>query len=140
MINYRLATPDDAIAINELYNTHGRTVNTSFDPDYPSVVAEIKNELVGFAYSKRWAPDIAELSNIFIHPHYRDKGIGSQLLNLLETKLATDYAAIVAENSMLYQLKDDKRPAKEFYLRNGWQIAFETKITTVFYKQFNESQ
>lgn len=101
---------------------------------YPSNIAFLNNEVVGFSYSKSFAPDILELLNIHIHMSYRNNSLGTKLLVDLEKKAIEKFNAIILVNSTMYSNKDDKKDASNFYLKNHYKIIGETDNTKIFYK------
>ncbi|WP_350290438.1 GNAT family N-acetyltransferase [uncultured Croceitalea sp.] len=102
---------------------------------YPALVVFRGNELVGFAYTNRFAPDILELYNIFISPELRKKEIGSKLLIKLEEEAKKKYKGIILVNSLLYKESDiNKKYATTFYLKNEYRMISETEFSKVFFK------
>ncbi len=106
--------------------------------DYPGFVALEDGCLIGFCISFRFAPDILELANIYVHPDYRHQGIGSKLLAHLEREAAAlNYRAIILVNSDLYENKQPGDFADSFYQKNNYVQSFDTGHTKVFYKSFD---
>jgi GNAT superfamily N-acetyltransferase len=97
-------------------------------------VAEAAGEVVGFAYTGSFAPDIVELANIFVAEKVRSRGVGAALLRDIEDRARGSFRAVILVNSMLYPGRPDKRPAGEFYLRSGYQLVWSTGPTLVFLK------
>lgn len=98
---------------------------------YPSAMAFYGDELVGFAYCGFMAPDLLELANISLHPDYRGLGIGTQLLEFLESEVAKNYSAIMLTNSKLY---GNPISAENFYLDNGYTLLAGTEKTNLYWK------
>lgn len=102
---------------------------------YPAYVAELSDQLVGFAYSRPFAPDILEIDNLFVDENYRGEQIGTRLLLSVEAEASKQYASIILVNSELYDnAVVDKKPATKFYLRNGYSLIASTGPTRVFTK------
>ena len=101
---------------------------------YPSVVAYVGEKLVGFAYCGYMAPDLIELMNITIHSDYRSRGLGTEILEFLDAEAVKKYAAIMLTNSTLYSADGHKKPATNFYLRNGYELVASTGGTNMFWK------
>lgn len=100
---------------------------------YPSMLLLFGSCVVGFVYSGRLAPDILELMNIYISKQHQNKCYGRILLEKIELEAKKEYNAIVAINSLLYT-DEDKRLATNFYLRNGYELVFNTQNTNIFAK------
>jgi GNAT superfamily N-acetyltransferase len=108
--------------------------------EFPATVAFDGVKMIGFAVTNRFAPDILELANIFVSAEFRNKNIGSFLLNFLESQIKeTDYKALILVNSDLYKNRDSKRSAENFYLKNGYRLSFQTADSKVFYKNLASS-
>lgn len=103
-------------------------------PNFPSYVAFLKDDIVGFVTSKSFAPDMLEIANIYVDKQYRGSGLGTDLLRSLEEDCAQKHNALIAVNSMLYQSNENKRSAETFYVKNGYQCIFHTENTKVFCK------
>ena len=101
---------------------------------YPSVVSYHENKLIGFAYCGYMAPDLLELMNITVHADHRSSGVGTQLLDVLHSEVAKNYAAIMLTNSILYSADGIKKAATNFYLRSGYQLVASTGATDMFWK------
>lgn len=104
--------------------------------NYPCYMVCDEEKMIGYVLTYRFAPDILELRSIYIHPDYRGKNIGSQLLQKLENDVVQrKYKAIILVNSLLYPTK--KNPlAQSFYEKNGYSLSFQTSDTMCFYKLF----
>lgn len=105
---------------------------------YPSVVVYYENRIVGFAYCGYMAPDLLELMNITVHSDHRSTGVGTRILDELHNQVAKNYSALMLTNSILYSADDTKKPATNFYLRNGYQLVASTGSTNVFWKLLAE--
>lgn len=124
--------------IIELYKIEtGRTLSSekieALIKIYPSMLLLFDSRVVGFAFTDRLAPDILELLNIYISKKYQNKNHGSVLLENIEQEAKKIYKAIVAINSLLYT-NEDKRLADNFYLKNDYELVFNTCSTKVFAK------
>jgi len=140
MIRVRTACDGDLPAIFALFRDElGReptpALTTVWVRDFPSAVAEDDEALVGFAYAKRFAPDVLELANIVVSADRRGAGLGQLLLAHVEATAVADYGGIILTNSDLYaDGKTAKRPATAFYLRAGFELLAATAATRMFYK------
>lgn len=107
----RAATPDDLVAITELYNTTIVDSHVSFDTEPWTIedrrswweardaelrclVAEEDGAVVGVAYSSWWRPKAAYRSTmettVVLADDARGRGVGTQLLGALLEALATE--------------------------------------------------
>jgi N-acetylglutamate synthase-like GNAT family acetyltransferase len=100
---------------------------------FPSAVAVSEGRVVAFAYCGYMAPDLVELMNITVHAGLRSSGVGTAMLQMVESLLAPETRAVMLTNSTLYS--DGKRPATEFYLRNGYALVASTGSTNMFWKE-----
>lgn len=101
--------------------------------DMPNVGIRANGELIAFCYTEFFAPEIIELGSIFVASKYRKQGIGKFLLSVMKEKIKQDgYEAIILSNSMLYETKEPKRRARNFYLDSGYELITSTKNTDVF--------
>jgi GNAT superfamily N-acetyltransferase len=89
---------------------------------------------VAFAFTTSFAPDILELANILVGSNWRNRDIGSQLLEMIEKLAQEHFLAIILVNSMLYPTVGKKRPATEFYIRAGYEGVMHTSKSVVFGK------
>ncbi|MBG0738650.1 GNAT family N-acetyltransferase [Paeniglutamicibacter antarcticus] len=99
---------------------------------FPSAVAVSEGYVTGFAYCGYMAPDLVELMNITVHAGCRSTGVGTAMLKLVEGLLVPEAKAVMLTNSTLYS--DGKRPATNFYLRNGYALVASTGSTNMFWK------
>jgi GNAT superfamily N-acetyltransferase len=103
--------------------------------EFPSAIAEVPGfGVVAFAFTTDFAPDILELANILVDANWRNRAIGSQLLELIENLAKERFNAIILVNSMLYSIVGKKRPAGDFYLRAGYQNILKTPSSSVYGK------
>ncbi len=137
-ITLRTGLESDAPAIVEFYlSATGRQTHdwkiAEVIREFPSATALGPNgDLAGFAYTRRFAPDILELLNLFVAPEYRRQGIATALLRHIEAEAAGRFAAIILVNSDLYKATNDAAGVSRFYERNGYTKSFETKASRVF--------
>nr|WP_299344217.1 GNAT family N-acetyltransferase [Allomuricauda sp.] len=102
---------------------------------YPCCIIFANAEIIGFSYTNRFAPDILELSNIFVHPEFRSHGIGGMMLKRIEKEsLKGGYTGLILVNSLLYDNRSDKRFATNFYVKNGYLEIVRTESSKVFFK------
>ena len=101
--------------------------------NHPHVLAYDDDDLIGFIYTKDFAPDILEIYNMFIHPDYRYQGIGTLMIQHMIDNIEEKYQGIIVVNSALYDNNDDFIPASPFYIRNDFDIISKTDNTTVLY-------
>ena len=132
MISIRKAVITDIRAITAIYNeailnttatfdTETKTVENrkewflNRDENFPVIVAEKNNEIVGFASLNRWsdrkAYDITAENSLYIDAKYRNQGIGKKLLEVLigigkETNLISILARISEGNEQSIYLHE----------------------------------
>lgn len=138
MIEVRTSNKDDFKYISQIFKE-----NTDREPSenlsayvsqYPSVVAVDNEKIVGFCYSKPFAPDILELMNIFIIASHRGKGNGKKLIKEFELLAFNKFAFIILVNSNLYPTKEVKRLATNFYIGRGYKEIISTSNSKVYAK------
>lgn len=134
-VKIEAASINDAAEISCLYGQGGQYDDASLSfvsqciETYPSAIARTQDTLVGFAYTKRFAPDILEIENIYVAASYRNKTVGHALLQLIESEASNHYKGLIPINSSLYV-----RPATAFYIKNGYSLVFQTGDSNVFAK------
>ena len=101
---------------------------------YPTVIAISDDEVVGFAYTLSFAPDIAELGNIYIRPDFRTSGLGGRLLGFIEERMTDPMRYLIAVNSKIRKTNYEKKDPTNFYLRSGFEILRNTGGSTVFWR------
>jgi L-amino acid N-acyltransferase YncA len=125
MVTLRKATIEDLEGITEIYNEAILNTTATFDaqpktleeqktlfqnhqPNYPILVAQQGNLIVGWASLSKWSDRCAYSgtaeASIYIRREFRGKGIGSQLLKALleegeEMELHTVIARIAGDNN-----------------------------------------
>lgn len=133
------ADPEDIEAMAKLIRTElEREPNTPYmkeclEKGYPSIVMRDGERMIGFVYGHRFAPDIIEVSNVLIARDYRNKDLGSRMLSQFEELASEKWKSAILVNSTLYE-GVDKRPATNFYQKNGYELAHSTGETNVFVK------
>ncbi len=134
---YRDASKEDIQHIVKLYSKHSKSsisIERQLIQGYPSVVVSRQDRMIGFAYCGRFAPDVLELMNIFVHKEFRSEGIGQKLILEIEKRVFHAYKGIILVNSLLYEVKDEKKLAKTFYKRNGYHLLMTTGNTDIYGK------
>ncbi len=105
--------------------------------DAPSVMAVDDEGLAGFAYGRRFAPDVVELQNVLLAPRWRGRGQGRRLFAEVERAMsAAGYRAVVGANSLLHPGADPEHcaAARGFWLRMGFRVLMATGGTVVLGK------
>jgi GNAT superfamily N-acetyltransferase len=101
---------------------------------FPCVIAKNDVNLIGFAFTSRFAPNILEVLNIFVSEDFRRKNIGTMILKKLEEQAFKITDAIILVNSILYRSNKKKRLADKFYLKNGYKEVFHMSGTKIWLK------
>jgi GNAT superfamily N-acetyltransferase len=143
-IEVRPGGAEDAEAVRLLYHAgSGRSLDAKRLVDYfaslPCAVAHANGDLVGFGFCIPFAPDVAELGNLFVDSAWRGQGVGAELVTLIEKQAASKFHSILVVNSMLYKGVPGKRPAAAFYTRLGYQRVWSTGPTDVFAKALTQT-
>jgi N-acetylglutamate synthase-like GNAT family acetyltransferase len=103
----------------------------------PSCIALSHGEVVGFSYTKPFAPDVLEILNILVRSRYQSCGTGSQILLFIQQRaLERKFAALIAVNSLLYKSRAKSGFASRFYLKNGFSEVCATENTKILVKCF----
>lgn len=105
--------------------------------DAPSVMAVDDRGLAGFAYARRFAPDVVELQNVLLAPRWRGRGEGRRLFAAVEDAMsAAGYRAVIGANSLLHPGADPEHcaAARAFWLRMGFRVLMATGGTVVLGK------
>jgi len=124
-----------ALHVRETTRTLDRVRFIDCIENFPSVLVRVDAELIGFAYSYRFAPDILELRNIVVASDYRNMGTGSQILRQFETEAKIQaFTCVILVNSTLYTGPANRKRPTNFYLKNGYNIVHSTEQTNVFAK------
>ncbi len=100
---------------------------------FPSLGVFANTELIAFCYTEFFAPDVIEISSIFVHRDWRRKGIGTALLHRTHTQAIQEgYKAAILSNSLLYKTKERKEHARHFYERMGYTCCLHTGNTGIY--------
>ncbi len=127
----------DLPAVGVLFEAHtGRpadlTLLGSWVASSPAAGAYDGDTLVGYAICKPFAPDVAELATLLVHPDRRGRGIGSRLVAHVEAAGASrGLHALVTVASSGYQVLGEKRSSRPLYERLGYEAILETPCTAV---------
>ena len=141
--NIRQAEIDDFDSINNMFfeGTGRMLLKEKIEnsiKNYSAFIIKDKENLYGFIYTLKFAPDILSITNIYIKEGFRNNGYGASLLNAMEyDAFNKGYNTIILYNSDLHENKEGKLNPLNFYHNNGYKLAFETKNTRVFYKSLN---
>jgi GNAT superfamily N-acetyltransferase len=144
-VSIRRARPEDRAEIMMLYQRESCR-HADADrirrrlADLPAVVAHDGNELVGFIHARRFAPDVAELSQMVIAARLRGRGIGSRMVEVMERALVeAGMRAAIFSNSWLHpgNTREGSTRARRFWRRHGYWEVLETDAgaTAVFAKR-----
>jgi len=138
MIEVRKTTGGDIECISMMFEQSTGRLPSNNMPEYiskyPSVVAIVDGELIGFCYSKPFAPDILELMNIFVAESHRGEGLGKKIIKEFESISFKEFGSVILVNSTLYPSKETKRLATKFYLECGYREIMATSNSKVFGK------
>ena len=102
---------------------------------YPSAVGFYEGNFVAFCFCTYFTDDIVEIANFFVSEEFRSQGVGSEILGFLEPELAKRWNSVILSNSMLAKGIPNKKPARPFYLKNGYELLWATGDTDVFAKR-----
>ena len=102
--------------------------------DFPSVMLDEGDALAGFAYSVELVPDILQVANILVAQRLQGARLGARILNELERSASRRYASIVAVNSSLYDDRNGKVDARDFYAAAGYELVHETPASRLLAK------
>lgn len=105
MVTYRIATPDDAAALLDIYSHYVKNTAITFEytvpsvaefkerienylKKYPYIIAEVDGNAAGYAYASpfqaRAAYSWSAQTSIYVSPDYKGMGIGRRLYEILE--------------------------------------------------------
>ncbi len=141
-VEIRQATSDDYEMIHALYAEYRPDWNPHKKlKDYlntmPSALSFEGENLIGFAYSFPYAPDIIELANMYVEEKHQNKNVGSKILKFIEGQIEeSNYKGLLFYNSDLHVSNKEKKDASRFYIKNGYRKIAETENTRVFFKNF----
>lgn len=143
-IRIRLATPQDAAAICDIYTPYVLTTAVTFDITPPSIeemsvkietvlterpflVAEEKGEILGFAYASAFRPREAYAhaieTSVYIRQEYKAKGLGRRLYTALEEILRLQHVYTANACISYIEPPDEYSPATSrlFHGRMGYK-------------------
>lgn len=102
----RADVTDDVPAIADLHERENHRFTTptltSTIVQFPSTVAYRGHELVGFALTKRFGPDVLELCDILVAADARGAEIGTRMLKELDRIAVPQWKGLVLVHSMGY--------------------------------------
>ena len=135
---FEAITERDFDALDALFATHAqrgidRDRLRHALPHFPAVAVWAGKEIVGFAYMFGFAPDVAELANIFVLARHQNAGLGSRLLGALLDRLPEGIEAVIAVNSDLNAVLEQKRRPDGFYERMSFKIIASTPDSTIYW-------
>ena len=143
----------DAYGITKLYfEGTGRVLsrpNLRIDlEDYPSAVAVLDGEIVGFAYLCDFSYGVVRLDNLHVRLDMRDQGLGQKLIEHLENHMPEQHKYIILDNSLKYEYPNGaiKKSARRFYERLGFKTVVLIQddkgedITSVFLKKIHKKK
>jgi ribosomal protein S18 acetylase RimI-like enzyme len=149
----RSGTKDDAYGITKLYfEGTGRVLsrpNLRIDlEDYPSAVAELNSEIVGFAYLCTFSYGIVRLDNLYVRSDLRSQGLGQKIIEHLENHMPLEHQYMILDNSLKYEYPNGtiKKSARKFYERLGFKtiVLIQNEngedVTSVFVKKIHETK
>jgi len=147
-ISFRVATPDDAAVLLDIYSYYVEKTSITFEWEVPSVqefrsriektlqkfpyiVVICDNKIVGYAYASpfktRAAYEWAIETSIYVHKDYCHKGIGKQLLLKLE-ELLTKQNILNSNACIAYPEIEDEYLTKNsvlFHEKMGYKLVGE---------------
>lgn len=140
----------DLPAVGALFRAHsGRPADLELIgrwlDEAPGVAADEAGEMMGFAFCRRFAPDVAELANLLVASGNRGRGVGAALLAAIdEAAAAQGYRALVVVQSWLYRTSagaaegsadgHDGDHRSGLYARHGYREVLSTGPTVVSVK------
>ena len=117
-ITTRRAKETDAWGIKALIDRHvasgtllPRTLDFISDYAHEFIVAVDGEQIVGCVHLDEYAPSLAELRSLAVHPDYQGKGVGRDLV------LATERLATARGYATLFAVSNDE----EFFKRFGFE-------------------
>jgi GNAT superfamily N-acetyltransferase len=104
----------------------------------PGVVVFDEAELRGFAYTRQFGPDVLELYRILVASPVRGKGLGTLLLDRLETvSEELGWKAMVVLDSQLHPRRAPVSTSARLYEHAGYDCYLDTGPTQLWGKQLN---
>ena len=149
----RAGTNEDAYGITKLYfEGTGRVLsrpNLRIDlEDYPSTVATLNDEIVGFAYLCAFSHGIVRLDNLYVRSDLRGQRLGKKLMEYLEHHMPEQHQYMILDNSLKYDYPNGapKKSARQFYERLGFKTIVLIQdengadVTSVLLKKLHETK
>ena len=106
---------------------HNRDQTGRDDGQLFSIVIRDDTEIIAGIAGWTWA-QAAEISTLWVQAHYRHHGYGSQLLQMAEQEALARGCRIMTLASYSFQ-------APDFYLKHGFQVAFQLEDFPPGYRQ-----
>jgi L-amino acid N-acyltransferase len=137
MVQIRKARLDDIFRIREIYNEAVINTTATFDTEektqenriewflnrdenFPVIVAEVKNEVIGYASlnrcSDKKAYEITAEISLYIDPLHRGKGIGKKLIDIIIKSAESDTAL----NSIIARITEGNDHSVYLHEINGF--------------------
>jgi GNAT superfamily N-acetyltransferase len=131
-VTIRRSQPDDATRLSVLLQNHYNWINVYNSPfsvvhrmtsedsmrqaltDFPSVVAEVDDLPIGFAVTRPQEPSIIQLHHIYVDDPYRNNGIATAMIPVLEQQVQLDGFSIMMATSSTRWYPDKPLPTKVF--------------------------
>ena len=125
MLNVRLGGLADAPAllalhVRESYRPTTLTAVSRALESLPSALALDDDTLVGFCYSRRYNDQILELSDMFVTPACRHRGLGARLLECVEREATPHFNYILIRNAATYPGHRFSRRDATLFARLGY--------------------
>lgn len=100
---------------------------------HPAIGLYHEEQLVGFCLSRRFAPDILEIAELYVAKAMRNKSLGKYIVEEMHaTAQQQGYKGIILSNSLLWSPQEAKQAATSFYEKMGYQRVFATDKTNVW--------
>jgi GNAT superfamily N-acetyltransferase len=135
----RAATADDGPRMARLLQSHFNWINVWHTPhsvfhrnvsdswmeqtvaDFPAVVAEDDDQMIGFAISRPQEPFLIELRHIYVDDPYRNLGIGSLIIQQFEEVAKHSYYRMVMATSSAHWYPTKTMPTRLF-AKAGYEV------------------
>jgi GNAT superfamily N-acetyltransferase len=131
----RPAEESDGPSVVRLFQSHLNWINVNYPPEavfhrliptegmiysvreFPAVVAEGEDRIIGFAITRPLEPFMLEIRNMYVDDPYRGRGIASAMLRQLEGLIWERGYRVIFGTSSAHWYPDKGMPTKIF--RNG---------------------
>lgn len=147
-INLRIAVPEDAEQLLQIYSYYVEKTSVTFEWEvpskseferrientlkkYPYIVAVSDKQIIGYAYASpfktRAAYDWAVETSIYVHKDFRRSGVGRMMLDELERKLA-EQNILNVNACIAYPPVEDEyltRDSVRFHEKMGYKLVGE---------------